>query len=143
MAQGYDVDDNILYQDNQSAMLLEKHGRASSSKRTRHINIRYYFVADRVSKKEVRLEYCPTGEMIADYFTKPLQGSAFRRMRDAILNIPSEDGPASMQQLDHRSVLEDMAPHDSGNDQDFPVTGQEVIRDKGQTWANVVQGKGT
>ena len=27
-AQGYDVKDTIMYQDNQSAMLLEKHGRA-------------------------------------------------------------------------------------------------------------------
>lgn len=46
MAQGYDVDDNIVYQDNQSTMLLEKNGKASSSKRTRHINIRYFFVTD-------------------------------------------------------------------------------------------------
>ena len=34
-AQGYDVTDNIIYQDNQSAILLEKNGKASSSKRTR------------------------------------------------------------------------------------------------------------
>ena len=40
-AQGYDIKENILYQDNQSAMLLEKNGRASSGKRTRHVNIRY------------------------------------------------------------------------------------------------------
>jgi hypothetical protein len=44
------VRDNILYQDNKSAVLLETNGRASSSKRTKHINIRYYYVADRVSK---------------------------------------------------------------------------------------------
>jgi hypothetical protein len=45
-AQGFAVSDNILYQDNKSAMLLETNGRASSSKRTRHIKIRYYYVAD-------------------------------------------------------------------------------------------------
>jgi hypothetical protein len=45
-AQGFTVSDNILYQDNKSAMLLETNGRASSSKRTRHIEIRYYYVAD-------------------------------------------------------------------------------------------------
>jgi hypothetical protein len=38
-AQGYGVNDNVVYQDNQSSILLEKHGRASSGKRTRHINI--------------------------------------------------------------------------------------------------------
>jgi hypothetical protein len=38
-AQGFKVSDSIIYQDNQSAILLEKNGRASSSKRTRHVNI--------------------------------------------------------------------------------------------------------
>ena len=39
LAQGHDVADNILHQDDESAMLLEKNGKASSSKRTKHINI--------------------------------------------------------------------------------------------------------
>ena len=51
-AQGVVVEDNILYQDNKSAILLEKNGKASSSKRTRHLNIRYFFVTDqRVQRK--------------------------------------------------------------------------------------------
>jgi hypothetical protein len=78
-AQGYGVTDNVVYQDNQSAMLLERNGRRSSSKRTCHINIRYYFVTDRIEANEVTVEYCPTGEMMGDFFTKPLQGSAFRK----------------------------------------------------------------
>ena len=49
-AQGYKVRDNILYQDNKSAILLEKNGKASSSKRTKHINIRYFFITDRVKE---------------------------------------------------------------------------------------------
>ena len=40
--QGYGINDNILYQDNQSAILLDKNGRASSSNKTRHINIKYF-----------------------------------------------------------------------------------------------------
>ena len=47
-AQGYKVDDNILYQDNKSSILLETNGRGSSGKRTRHMNVRYFFIADRV-----------------------------------------------------------------------------------------------
>ena len=39
MAQGYRVTQNLLLQDNKSSMLLEKNGRASSGKRTWHINI--------------------------------------------------------------------------------------------------------
>ena len=42
-AQGYEVLENTVYQDNQSAILLEKNGRASSGKRTRHVDIRYFF----------------------------------------------------------------------------------------------------
>jgi hypothetical protein len=66
----------------------KKNGRASSGKGTRHINIRYFFVADRVASNEVSIEYCccPTGEMIADFFTKPLQGSLFQKFRDFIMN---------------------------------------------------------
>jgi len=49
---GFEVRDNILYQDNRSAILLETNGRASSSKRTKHVNIRYYYVADRVATQD-------------------------------------------------------------------------------------------
>jgi hypothetical protein len=85
-AQGYEVIESKVFQDNQSAILLEKNGRGSSSKRTRHINIRYFFVTDRVKSKEVSIEYCPTGEMTGDFFTKPLQGSPFRKFRNRVMN---------------------------------------------------------
>ena len=78
---------SVVYQDNKSSILLETNGRASSSKRTRHIDIRYFFVSDRVQKKEVSIKYCSTLNMIADYFTKPLQGALFRRFRDFILGL--------------------------------------------------------
>jgi hypothetical protein len=86
-AQGYGVKENIVYQDNQSAILLEKNGRGSSSKRTRHINIRYFFVADRIASNEMSVQYCPTAEMLADFFTKPLQGSLFQKFRNWIMNV--------------------------------------------------------
>ena len=37
------------------------------------------------------MQYCPTEEMIADYFTKPLQGSLFKKFRNLILGIAEED----------------------------------------------------
>ena len=76
------VKETFVYQDNMSLMLLEKNGRSSSSKRTRHMNIRFFFVKDQVASKEIRIEYCPTKEMVADFFTKPLQGSQFYKLRD-------------------------------------------------------------
>jgi hypothetical protein len=73
-AQGYGFKDNVLFQDNKSSILLEKNGKASRSKRTKHNNIRYFFITDRIKKEEVWLVWCPTGDMIGDYVTKPLQG---------------------------------------------------------------------
>jgi hypothetical protein len=100
-AQGYTVDQSLVAQDNLSAMLLENNGRASSSKRTRHINIRYFFVTDRIKAGEVSVTYCPTDDMIADYFTKALQGTKFRDFRNFIMNVdPSTDSV-----VDRRSVL--------------------------------------
>ncbi len=46
-AQGIHVPDLILFQDNMSAILLEKNGRASTSKQSQHMNIRYFFIDDR------------------------------------------------------------------------------------------------
>ncbi len=94
-AQGYQVQDNILYQDNKSAILLEKNGKASSSKRTKHINIRYFFIADRVDKGDVSLVWCPTGDMIGDYMTKPVQGALFRKFRDQIMGVVPAQEPGT------------------------------------------------
>jgi hypothetical protein len=87
IGQGYEVTDNVIYQDNMSAMLLERNGMRSSGKNTRHINIRYYFITDYIKRGEVRVEHCPTEEMVADFFTKPLQGGLFKKFRSAIMNI--------------------------------------------------------
>jgi Reverse transcriptase (RNA-dependent DNA polymerase) len=85
MSQGVKVTHNILYQDNRSAMLLEKNGTVSSSRRTRHINVRFFFIKDRITAEELELQYCPTDQMIGDYFTKPLQGKKFFFFRKIIM----------------------------------------------------------
>ena len=75
--QGYPLKPSKLHQDNLSSKLLETNSRGSSSNRTRHMNIRYFFVADVCAHNEITLEYCPTDEMIGDFFTKPLGGAKF------------------------------------------------------------------
>jgi hypothetical protein len=84
-AQGYNVEKNTIYQDNKSAILLERNGKKSSSKRTRAINIRYFFITDQVEKGNVSIEYCPTGEMLADFMTKPLQGRQFEKFKKSLM----------------------------------------------------------
>jgi hypothetical protein len=84
-AQGYEIEKNILYQDNKSTILLERNGKKSSSKRTRALNIRYFFLTDQIEKGNLIVEYCPTTEMVADYFSKPLQGKLFQKFRKSIM----------------------------------------------------------
>ena len=76
----------ILYQDNKSAMILQENGRMSTGKRSRHLNIRYFFVTDVIKKGLLKVMYCPTGDMIADFFTKPIQGGDFKKFRNLVQN---------------------------------------------------------
>ena len=90
-AQGYHVTDNILHQDNESTIKLARNGQRSSSKQTWHIEVRYYFITDHINQDRLQVSYCPTGDMLADYFSKPLQGSLFRKFCNLILNVSPKD----------------------------------------------------
>jgi hypothetical protein len=83
---GCGVNDSIVHQDNQSTMLLEKSGKGSSSKRTRHPSIRHLFVTNRIAAKEMNVKCLPTGEMNAESC-----GSLFRKLRGRILNMDVQD----------------------------------------------------
>ena len=86
-AQGYTIGHNVVYQDNQSSIRMERNGRNSCTGNSRPVNIRYFFVKDRIDKGEMSVSYCPTNNMLADFFTKPLQGSLFNRFRDVIMGF--------------------------------------------------------
>ena len=49
--QGHEINKNVLCQDNKSAILLETNGKKSSGKRTRALNIRYFFVTDQRARE--------------------------------------------------------------------------------------------
>ena len=87
--QGYSLKSNTLFQDNQSTIKMGTNGRTSCTGNSRHINVRYFFVVDRVKKKELQIRYCPTEMMIADFFTKALQGKLFHKMRGIIMGYES------------------------------------------------------
>ena len=87
IAQGGNSKEDVLMQDNQSAMLLENNGRNSVGKGSWHIDIQYFFAMDHIDKKHICVKYCPTKEMIADFLTKPLQGALFYQFQDAILGM--------------------------------------------------------
>ena len=74
----------VLMQDNTSTIRLIEAGRPLSE-RTRHINIRFFYVHQYVSSGILKIQHCPTKSMRADGFTKPLQGKEFIEFRDYIL----------------------------------------------------------
>jgi hypothetical protein len=88
MDQGFNVGPSRILQDKKSAMLLKESGMASSSKQTCHISIRFYFIIDQVHLNNLTIEHCPTKSIIAAFFTKPIQGSAFYEFRKAIMGLP-------------------------------------------------------
>ena len=66
--QGYKLEPAKIFQDNQSTLAILKTGQMS--KRSRHINIRYFYLRDKVESGELELEYIPTNDMLADLLTK-------------------------------------------------------------------------
>ena len=84
-AQGYPITLSRFSQDNQSAMRLERNGRMSAGQKSRHINIRYFWITDRLRAESIQLEHCPTDCMLGDFLTKPLQGSLFRKFHAVLL----------------------------------------------------------
>ena len=73
------------------------------------MDIRYFYVGDHIQNKTLSLHHCPTDEMLADYFTKPLQGSLFVRLCNHIMGAEFEDGNPKT----HRSVLGYQDNHDN------------------------------
>ena len=86
-AQDFKVKLNIIYQDNTSTIKLLNNRRLSSGKRTRHFDIRLFYATDLIGRNEVQVKYCPTEDMMADYMSKPLVGSSYKKQRQRILNL--------------------------------------------------------
>ena len=89
--QGEEPKEDILMQDNKSAIILQSRYPYSTRKGSKHIHVQYFFAVDKLKKKEVRIVHCPTEEMTADYNTKPLQGKLFIRFRNEIMGVIQED----------------------------------------------------
>jgi hypothetical protein len=76
-----------IYQDNTSTICMAHMGRGSSSSRTKHIKLRYFWIKQFIDDKTFIIENLPTDNMIADFFASPRTGQAFRRMRNLLLGM--------------------------------------------------------
>ena len=98
---------------NMSALLLEKNGRVSSSKRIKHMKAKYFLIKDYCKAGEFDVGFCPTNGMWADILTKPLQGQKFRDMRAFLQNCA-------------RNYDEDIELNETMNLQDVASSGECV-----------------
>jgi len=73
MGQGYDQGPAAIYQYNLSCMSLVKRD-GPGSKRSRHINIRHFWVVERMTAEEVIVEHLGMDRMYANALTKPVRG---------------------------------------------------------------------
>ena len=127
--QGYDLKRTIYYQDNESAMKLESNGWRSKGEKSRHIDIRYFFIQDVLKREKIELLHCKTDKMIADYFTKPLQGNLFKRLRSYTM------GESVM------PIEERVESKDNNSENDLAIDKTESVNGQKNSYANVVRGK--
>ena len=86
--QGYAMIHATIYQDNKSAILLKTNGKMSSSKRTKHIKMKFFFITEKFEQGEIKVEHMPTNRVWIDVNTKPKQGQPFRVDHRMIMNCP-------------------------------------------------------
>ena len=60
----------VILVDNQRCMALARNPEFHA--RTKHIDIQYHFIREKVEAGIIQLQYCPTKEMVADVLTKPV-----------------------------------------------------------------------
>ncbi len=87
-AQGYSVEQNLLFQDNQFTTCFKVNGSFSSSKCTKHIKCRYFFIRDKIANGNLKVLHCPTEIMWANVLTKLKQSRPFRLDRSHLMNVP-------------------------------------------------------
>jgi hypothetical protein len=84
--QGIQLKSLIIEQDNKSTLAMIFNGRATGPT-SRHINIRFFWLNDRLASGDISMHYIPTADMTADLLTKHMEGSSFYNHRNTILNI--------------------------------------------------------
>ena len=72
-------DPTVIYEDNQGAISLSSNPKDHT--RTKHIDIKYHYIRERVAAKELSVIHCATGDMTADTLTKGLPKPGFERCR--------------------------------------------------------------
>jgi len=75
-------DPTKIFVDNKSAIVLANNPIFHD--RNKHIDTRYHYIRECVSKKDVQLEYGKTHDQVANIFTKPLKREDFIKMKSLL-----------------------------------------------------------
>jgi hypothetical protein len=81
---GVGLREMAIYQDNESCLHIMNNGR-NNGQRTKHLDVRFFHAMECVKNGEIKLIYLPTADMVADFFTKPLSGELFYKLRNKIV----------------------------------------------------------
>ena len=115
-AQVFIIKENILFQDNQSAIKIEDNGNLSSEHKTKHMDNIYFWIKDRLQSEVIKVEYWPTEKMIVYFFTKTLQGAMFKTFRDIVLGSKILVLYMKTMRIHHtRSIMAAMFPRETLN----------------------------
>jgi len=77
----------IIYDDNKGCISVSGNNRTDS--RTKHIDVKYHYVRQMILNQQIKIEYLPTQDMIADIFTKPTSTATFSRLRPRLVSVPA------------------------------------------------------
>ena len=77
------IDDVVIHVDNQGAINLAKN--PVNHQRSKHIDIKYHFIRSEIQAGNVKLEYVPTEDNVADIFTKPATKVKLEKFKSFIM----------------------------------------------------------
>ena len=81
----------LIWEDNKAAILIAE-AECSSAGRTKHVDIRFRFIAERIKRGEVRVRYRPTDLNYSDLFTKALTPLKHKKMLEMCQGYKTEPG---------------------------------------------------
>ena len=72
----------VIHEDNAAALIVAETGRRKA--RTKHFDVRYFWITDKIKDETFSLLSCPSKDMLADIFTKPTRVIIFVNLRTLI-----------------------------------------------------------
>ena len=99
----------IIQQNKTAAIRTERFGKRLSTKRIRHLSIRYHYITSLLKEGFITvMTYMPIENTVLNYLIKPLQGSIFQKHQNCILGITEQEESDALRL--YQSKVEDRTP---------------------------------